>query len=285
MQKLLILALTLAISLPATVAQAAPQADGLRERVDALEASLTDALAEIAALKSRLAAVEGNSVLALDGALSLDPSTLTARFSGVNVQIVDGAGQTESLSGLGNLIVGYDEADPNGSDNKTGTHNLVVGSGNSYSSYGGTVLGRRNTISAPFANVVGGVANLASTGAATVSGGYQNTASGGASSVSGGVSNNASGEWSSVSGGGVNEAAGRLASVSGGQENKALGVRDSVSGGFFNTASGNASTVTGGENNTALGRGGSVSGGTNLTTPDVATSPWCAGFLAEDDCP
>src|SRR5258705_97292 len=33
----------------------------------------------------------------------------TIRFSGVNVQIVNGLGATETVNGVGNLIVGYNE--------------------------------------------------------------------------------------------------------------------------------------------------------------------------------
>ena len=33
------------------------------------------------------------------------------RFTGVNVQVVNGAGSTATANGTGNLIVGYDETD------------------------------------------------------------------------------------------------------------------------------------------------------------------------------
>ena len=64
----------------------------------------------------------------------------TLRFTGVNVQVVDGSGNTAgAINGLGNLIVGYNE---NSSATRTGSHNLVVGMNNSYTSYGGFVGGR-----------------------------------------------------------------------------------------------------------------------------------------------
>ena len=49
----------------------------------------------------------------------------TVRFTGVNVQIVNGLDDTETINGAGNLIVGYNEP-PNDAD-RTGSHNLVGG--------------------------------------------------------------------------------------------------------------------------------------------------------------
>src|SRR5688500_14744950 len=45
---------------------------------------------------------------------------------GANLHIVNGLDQTESVNGLGNLIVGYNEVRETG-DLRTGSHNLVVG--------------------------------------------------------------------------------------------------------------------------------------------------------------
>ena len=154
----------------------------------------------------------------------------TLRFHDVNVQIVNGLGATNGYptdptsispgftqtNGLGNLIVGYNEpADLF----HTGSHNIVVGNYHTYSSFGGLVVGTRNTISGAY------------------------------SSVTGGLSNTASGLFSSVSGGGENQASGFRCSVSGGVGNVASGRTDSVSGGSNNTAAAVNSTVSGGCNN------------------------------------
>jgi hypothetical protein len=122
-------------------------------------------------------------------------------LSGANLHIVNGQGGTDTINGLGNLIVGYNEARGDGTDNRTGSHNLVVGNWNNYSSFGGLVGGRYNEISGAYASVSGGDTNTASDYAASVSGGFGNTASGELSSVSGGASNTASGPYASVSGG------------------------------------------------------------------------------------
>ncbi|MGM0558203.1 MAG: hypothetical protein ACQEVA_17595 [Myxococcota bacterium] len=207
-------------------------------------------------------------------------------FTGVNVHVRSGSGATDgdtgggtSVNGLGNLIVGYDEARASGND-KSGSHNIVVGVQHNYSSYGGVVFGRTNAVEGSYATVTGGRSNTASGGSASVtaglsntasgtyasvSGGLSNTANGSRSSVSGGASNNAVSSYSSVSGGYNNSASALYASVSGGEENTASGTRASVSGGFNNTASGANASVSGGEENTASGTRASVSGGTSNT--------------------
>ncbi len=190
----------------------------LQNTITSLQADLTTANNTIASLQSDLASVQANSVLDLDGMLVYAEGTNgipIARFTGVNVQVVNGADQT-TVNGRGNLIVGYDEEYLRPSDFcsdgaynnqtdcvnngaywtntfKSGSHNIVVGSGHSYSQYGGVVFGYRNVINRRYA---------------VVSGGRYNTASGGYSSVSGGSSNTASGTDSSVSGGGGREATG-----------------------------------------------------------------------------
>jgi len=83
-------------------------------------------------------------------------------FSGANVYVQSGSGSTNdgcSLTGLGNLIVGYDGSS---GDTKSGSHNLVVGTDHSYTSYAGAVFGFDNTISAAYATVTGGYSNTTS---------------------------------------------------------------------------------------------------------------------------
>lgn len=156
-------------------------------------------------------------------------------FEGVNLHIESGSGFTDdggSPSGLGNLVVGYNEEPPAlVAGDRDGSHNIVLGPGHKYLSTGGFVAGFRNTISGL---------------SASVSGGRLNTASGGLSSVSGGQSNTASGSFSSVSGGQVNTASGGFSSVSGGNGNLAFGTRSSVSGGLSRTAPSTASWRAGG---------------------------------------
>src|SRR5262249_23459141 len=163
-------------------------------------------------------------------------------ISGANLRIVNGLGSTETTNGLGNLIVGYNELrnDPGSADVRTGylrallapdllsgahnwaadvrtgSHNIVMGSQNNFSSYGGLVVGLVNDISGAFASVKGGIFNIASGELASVSGGNGNMGEGGGSSISGGQVNAASGVLASVSGGSQNTASGNFSSVSGG---------------------------------------------------------------------
>jgi hypothetical protein len=122
----------------------------------------------------------------------------TIRFSGVNVQVVNGEGKTESVNGEGNLVIGYDE---NASRTQTGSHNLVLGEQQAFSSFGGLVAGYGNTISGREASVSGGALNTASGFYTSITGGEQNTARVEAASVQGGSKNLAEGRFASIFGG------------------------------------------------------------------------------------
>jgi hypothetical protein len=162
---------------------------------------------------------------------SADGTTYVLR--GYDLQIV--AGETGHR---GNLILGYNALRNDGTDERTGVHNLIVGDYNNYTSNGGLVVGYRNSISASYACAVGGAYNTASGEHSTVSGGQNNTASGRISSVSGGFGNTASGNYASVSAGEGNQASGRASSVSGGVYNTASGVYSQVTGGISLSADG-----------------------------------------------
>jgi hypothetical protein len=192
----------------------------------------------IDALEARIAALE-----TLLSHFSRNGDDIT--ISGANLHINNGTGSTDSaVNGKGNLIIGYNESRETfgEDDDRTGSHNLVIGAYQNYSSYGGLVAGFWNTISGSWA------------------------------SVSGGYHNEANGDYSSISGGDYNETAGLYSSVSGGYDNEAIKEDSSVSGGAHNTASGNASSVSGGAYNTASGNGSSVSGGGGLGTDDGNTA-------------
>jgi hypothetical protein len=192
----------------------------------------------------------------------------TIKFSGVNVQIVNGEGKTATVNGEGNVVIGYDESEATEkpeSTEKGGSHNLILGNYQTYTSYGGIIAGLKNTISGPWASVTGGEDNTASNFYTSVTGGYNNTASGHESSVSGGRGNKAEAEWSSISGGGGNTASGNASSISGGNNNTASALYSSISGGELNTTKGNFAWVGGGYKNTAEGELSAIFGGKELT--------------------
>jgi hypothetical protein len=246
---------------------------GGNKKIEALEAKLASLQATVSALQSQintlqgqLTAVQSNKALGLGPFVSVVSSLVDGvngphiYFTGANIHIVSGSGRTDdngNPSGLGNLIIGYDE-DPNipltgdSSDgllimqapgfptplvagDRGGSHNLVIGGGNRFTraAFGGLVAGERNTIKGF---------------GASVSGGFNNTASDLFASVSGGVRNFASAQFDSVSGGGFNTAGPSSgASVSGGFENIASGPFASVIGGIQNTAGGIGTVVIGGQ--------------------------------------
>ena len=169
-------------------------------------------------------------------------------FEGCNVFVKDGQADNETggpTNGRGNLIVGY--ADLTGA----GSHNMSVGTGHTFSSYGGLVSGYANTVSEKFASVTGGKRNEAAGYYASISGGHYNRAGGDSASVSGGQDNLAAGYAASVGGGYYNEAAGPYSSVVAGYNNTASGSYAAVLGGRYNTASGTRSVVLGGVSHSA----------------------------------
>ncbi|TNE47392.1 MAG: hypothetical protein EP343_19650 [Deltaproteobacteria bacterium] len=199
---------------------------------------------------------------ALQSMLKLNSAQKTATFTGVNVQIVNGMGGTETTNGYGNLVVGYNKG-PTGSSLRKGSHNVVVGDEHSYQSYGGLVSGYRNTISGKWANVSGGSRSVASGEFSSVCGGQENKAANKYASVTGGFLNEATGENASVSGGFLNIASETSSSVLGGNNNQASGQDSTVSGGSYNKATHPFSSVSGGLRNLAKGTCSSVSGGSN----------------------
>jgi hypothetical protein len=252
----------------------------LQGAVSGLQASNTTLQGEVTTLQTQLTAAQ--PVLALAPFVSVDPNPENSVigpnivFKGANIHIVSGSNATDdngNPTGLGNLIVGYNEpplppvpGHPPPVVNRSGSHNLVIGR-------------YHNFTKAAFGGLVAGQANTISNEAVTVSGGVGNIASGVFSSVSGGVQNTASGEFSSVSGGTVNIASGGEASVTGGENNTASGANSIVSGGLNNTAGGPAgiwAIVLGGENNVASGNATVVLGGngvTDSTTDSIAPQP------------
>jgi hypothetical protein len=198
----------------------------------------------------------------------------TVRFSGVNVQVVNGEGKTESTNGEGNLVIGYDE----NPGTQTGSHNLVLGGRQTFTSYGGILGGFLNTITGPYASVSGGRGNTASGSTASVSGGDLNTASADGASVTGGQANQVSGLFASVSGGEENAASGSDASVSGGTANQASQLFASVSGGVENVASGFLASISGGQANHVESTDAWIGGGlTNRTFSTGQTGEEGAG--------
>lgn len=176
--------------------------DGLKAQVNTLTVANTRLTEDNTKLTNELIAVKTNmstmqeSVKALDTKaadiipglgeyLKIDKTTLLngvagphILFSGVNVHVRNGSGATANTSapytGLGNLIVGYNEMAAGALRN--GSHNLVGGSLNSFSSVGGMVFGLGNTVSGQYGSVLSGNENKAVGNNSAVYGGFRNLA-------------------------------------------------------------------------------------------------------------
>lgn len=233
----------------ANAAITTPQADGTcpagkAKRSLADEADLTAARTRISALEARLAGVTRTTV----------NGQPTIRLSGVNLQLVNGAGTTNTTNGRGNLIVGY-----NGSPgSQIGSHNVLVGRFHTARSWGSVLGGEQNTSTAPAQALFG----------------YRNRASGTFATVSGGMLNWAEGRLSSISAG-CDNAAGPHAGIGGYSECGQVEQGQSVSGGRFSVATGNYAAISGGHGGTASGQDSSISGGTNNSAE--AWGAWVGG--------
>ena len=123
----------------------------------------------------------------------------TIRITDVNVQIVNGSGQTKDENGVGNLLVGYQENF--GARLRTGSHNIATGIDNEFTSYGGYVGGISNGINGSYSVVLTGSDNVAEGVVSCIIGGLLNNALGLGSIVVGGKENVADGFQAVVSGG------------------------------------------------------------------------------------
>ncbi len=237
------------------------------DRLASLEATVNLLQDQLDAANDLIAAIDPDGILGLFARNGSD-----VFLHGVNLHVTNGTGNTASINGLGNIIIGYNEPRQVSGNERSGSHTLVVGSFNNFSSYGGIVAGAGNSVSGPFATVSGGEGNIANNSYASISGGRDNTASGAWSAISGGRDSLASGEHSFVGGGEGNWASGAYAAVTGGSDNEAEGARSVVSGGLSNQATGDTSSVSGGRDNTASSSWTSVSGGRDGAASGVYAS-------------
>lgn len=228
---------------------------GLAARVAALEADNLALRSDLDSLSTRVVALENLLV-------HVSRSGNDLFIDGANLHVRNGTNQTLITNGLGNVIIGYNEERlPPMPNDRTGSHMLVLGEMNNFTSFGGIVGGTGNTTSGDYASVIAGFGSTASGTGAAVLGGAGNTASGLNATVSGGEGGEASGLSSSIAGGRFGTAVGEAATVSGGLRNRAGGNSSSVAGGTDNRADAGSSSVLGGFGNSAEGFGATVAAG------------------------
>lgn len=242
----------------------------------------------------------GSIVTDLTDYVTVDTNTNSVIFSGANVYFQSGSGTTNDgtsqgspIRGLGNVIIGYNETD--GSQIRTGSHNLVIGDLHSYEGFGGFVAGKqnhlqgeyssilsgkRNTVTGNYSSICGGFENISSGNHAAVLGGYQNEASNSFATVSGGGNNLASGFKTSVSGGTDNVAFGNASAILGGDGNETTGLNTTISGGVYGETIENYSNIAGGYANTTMAMYSSILGGAENTASGQSSSI-LGGYLNE----
>src|ERR1039458_1361540 len=102
----------------------------------ASESDLEAAKARISALESLLIGVTRSPI----------NGRTTLRISGENVQIVNGSGSETTTNGLGNLVVCYNDAPTS----QSGSHNLILGHGQTATSWGSLVGWQHNKSTGAF---------------------------------------------------------------------------------------------------------------------------------------
>jgi len=175
-------------SIPGSLEALQAEVNNLKASLAAManyEASLSS---QLAAANSRLNALEkpvvgGGSVdpvlAELAKYVTVDTGVLNGVkgphiiVTGVNLHLRSGHNATNdggALSGLGNLIVGYNEEQSsaalyNDGNNcmrsLTGSHNIVTGVGNLFTSYGALVAGSNNCVTSPNSSILAGDTNEA----------------------------------------------------------------------------------------------------------------------------
>jgi hypothetical protein len=140
-----------------------------------------------------------------DGLIEIDAANNVVRIVGANLQVVNGSDLNltndvnEPFAGLGNVIIGYNEDTVGAS--RTGSHNLILGTDNSYTSYGAIVSGANNQVTGPNTAVIAGTDSTANGTSSVVVGGGNNDAVGDSSVVVGGDNNTAETLGSVITGG------------------------------------------------------------------------------------
>ncbi len=199
-------------------------------------------------------------------ALVLDDTAKTMTFEKANVRILNGATKTDQANGLGNLIIGYNEPHTT-PKNRTGSHNLILGVGHGYESFGSIISGKNHSIQSPHAAVIGGEENeIGQLGESSVSiAGQKNNIgitknSKYAANVAG-QNNTASNTHAANVAGQNNTASNTHAANVAGQNNTASNTHAANVAGQNNTASNTHAANVAGQNNTASGTHAATVGG------------------------
>lgn len=183
----------------------------------------------------------------------------TLRVTGANFQVVNGLGTTSSLNGLGNIIVGYGSTTGTscgGLCDDTGSHNLILGTRNGFTSYSCILSGNGNTANGPHISILSGQCNY-------INGSYNSCLSG-----NNNITNANAACFISGTGNTINNSS-TAGTIIGGESN------------IINQ--GTNGVITGGQNNLQEGDRAVISGGANRSVSSPGSDDWVAGSLFEDN--
>jgi hypothetical protein len=192
----------------------------LQKQSSTMQTSDTAQTSVVSALQRQVTLIASNPALALGPFVTVDPNPENGVigpnivFHGANVSIRNGMGSTASNNGLGNFIIGYDEAYagevpppfPPGPQVRAGSHNFIVGPYHTWGEgYGNVIFGARNQVEEGSYNcLLGGIDNVIAMGEQSVIlGGSDNDVEGGTGSVVLGGSYNGVDGTNDVVGGGT----------------------------------------------------------------------------------
>jgi hypothetical protein len=161
---------------------------GLLDRIRELEARIEE-------LEATLEQLSSGGIGRLNDYLTFhdEHACVTARLTGINLQIVNGEGNTQSVNCKGNLILGYNEPNSDGPVERSGSHNLIIGIKHNYSSYCGIVSGESNNVSGDYAAILNGRECYATASHVTMCGGIDHKGNGSYSTLLSGFDNGGTG--------------------------------------------------------------------------------------------
>jgi hypothetical protein len=198
-------------------------------------AQLTQLQTQVAQLQAQVAALQQSPVQAIAPYVSIDFNIENGvvgpniTFHGANIHVVNGSGSTNATNGLGNLIIRYDEAPTTLAGARGGSHNLVMGTGNKFTTWApsGIVNGDGNMINGQECVILTGnnnrvTGNLTAGNSAygvIVTGYNQQIFDGQGAAIVGGTNNDVENFNSVILGGNANGNAGILSVILGGGNN------------------------------------------------------------------
>ncbi|MEL6346297.1 MAG: hypothetical protein AAFV53_24515 [Myxococcota bacterium] len=198
------------------------------------------------------------SLLSLASYVEVNTVTDDVIFTGANVQIQSGSGETYGKgNGLGNLIVGYNKM-PLGDVDRTGSHNLIIGDGHNWEGNGNLLSGKENVIRSDAGAILAGQSNEVYGENGVIVGGMGNVVWGRDNTIVNSVDSFIRGQNDTVVGGRNHEDHGyynngSYSVIVGGSDSLMYGTLGVIVGGSQNVTYDYYGSILGGRENSSLG--------------------------------